>query len=473
VDGIIIKGSTQVDEALITGESLPVFKGIKDKVIGASINGDGVINVRVTALGTETTLSRIIRMVEDAQSVKAPIQRIVDKVSSYFVPIVLLISLLTLFFTFTFSGSWEKAIIHAVSVLVIACPCALGLATPTAIMVGTGIAAKYGILIKDASALEISHRISCVVFDKTGTLTEGRPSIGTIYSREMSQESFLQLFGSILHGSEHPLAKTVRKELEIKSIKFLESDNNLALPGKGFQSEINGQKFIIGSKKILKELGISPIKESLHYEEEGETVSYLIDQSSNSMLGFISFRDQIKPHSKQTIDRLKSMGIRTIMLTGDSIGTAIKVANEINVDEFRAEVSPEEKSQIIIELRNRGEIISMVGDGINDAPALSSADVSMAMSTGTDVAMSTAGITIMRGDPLLVADAISISQKTYHKIKQNLFWAFIYNIAGIPLAAFGLLGPVVAGGSMALSSISVITNALFLKNWRPWREKIT
>jgi Cu+-exporting ATPase len=473
VDGIIIKGNTQVDESLITGESLPVFKSIKDKVIGASINGDGVINVRVTALGTETTLARIIRMVEDAQSVKAPIQRIVDKVSSYFVPIVLVISLVTLFFTFYFSGSWEKAIIHAVSVLVIACPCALGLATPTAIMVGTGLAAKYGILIKDATALEISHRINCVVFDKTGTLTEGKHSIGTIYSVEMSQHSFLQLFGSVLKGSEHPIAKAVRKEIENKSITYLESENNLAIPGQGFQSEINGKKFIIGSKKTLKELGISSIEESIQFEKEGETVSYLIDQSSNSTLGFISFRDQIKPHSKQTIARLKSMGIRTMMLTGDSIGPALKVANEIKVDEFRAEVSPREKSQIISDLKKHGSIISMVGDGINDAPALSLADVSMAMSTGTDVAMSTAGITIMRGDPLLVADAITISQKTYQKIKQNLFWAFIYNIIGIPLAAFGFLGPVVAGGSMALSSISVITNALFLKNWRPGHEKNT
>jgi Cu+-exporting ATPase len=412
-------------------------------------------------------------MVEDAQSVKAPIQRIVDKVSSYFVPIVLVISLVTLFFTFYFSGSWEKAIIHAVSVLVIACPCALGLATPTAIMVGTGLAAKYGILIKDATALEISHRINCVVFDKTGTLTEGKHSIGTIYSVEMSQQSFLQLFGSVLKGSEHPIAKAVRKEIENKSITYLESENNLAIPGQGFQSEINGKKFIIGSKKTLKELGISSIEESIQFEKEGETVSYLIDQSSNSTLGFISFRDQIKPHSKQTIARLKSMGIRTMMLTGDSIGPALKVANEIKVDEFRAEVSPREKSQIISDLKKHGSIISMVGDGINDAPALSLADVSMAMSTGTDVAMSTAGITIMRGDPLLVADAITISQKTYQKIKQNLFWAFIYNIIGIPLAAFGFLGPVVAGGSMALSSISVITNALFLKNWRPGHEKNT
>jgi Cu+-exporting ATPase len=473
VDGIIIKGSTQVDESLITGESLPVYKGIKDKVIGASINGDGVINVRVLALGTETTLARIIRMVEDAQAVKAPIQRIVDKVSSYFVPIVFMISLLTLFSTFYFSGSWEKAIIHAVSVLVIACPCALGLATPTAIMVGTGVAAKYGILIKDATALEISHRINCVVFDKTGTLTEGKLSLGTIYSAEMPQGPFLQLFGSILQGSEHPIAKAVRRELEIKSVVVLESDHNLAIPGKGFQSEVNGKKFIIGSRKILKELEISPLDESLDFDEEGETVSYLIDQSSKTIIGFISFRDQIKPHAKQTIARLKSMGIRTMMLTGDSIGPALKVANEIKVDEFRAELSPEEKSQIIFELKKQGEIISMVGDGINDAPALSSADVSMAMSTGTDVAMSTAGITIMRGDPLLVVDAISISQKTYKKIKQNLFWAFIYNTAGIPLAAIGLLGPVVAGGSMALSSISVITNALLLKNWRPNREEIT
>ncbi len=470
VDGIILNGVTQVDESLITGESLPVFKEINDRVIGASINGDGVIIVEVTALGIETTLSRIIRMVQDAQAVKAPIQRIVDKVSSYFVPLVLLISILTLILNQYFLGDLEKAIIHAVSVLVIACPCALGLATPTATMVGTGVAARYGILIKDFAALEMSHRISCVVFDKTGTLTEGRPKICHIESPQMEENQFLKLYASALHGSEHPIAIAVKREVEQKSLILFQNQKSKAIAGMGFQSEVNGINYLVGSKKILKEINLPQDQISLRKENDGETVSYLFDQTNGVVLGFISFKDPLKETSKETITRLKSMGITSKMITGDNYGSAKLIAKEAGIEEFWAEVSPQEKLSLIQNLKKKGEIVSMVGDGINDAPALTLADVGMAMSTGTDVAMSSSGITLMQGNPLLVPHAISISKKTYQKIKQNLFWAFIYNIAGIPLAAFGLLGPSVAGGAMAFSSISVISNALLLKRWKPSRE---
>jgi len=470
VDGIILQGSTQVDESLITGESLPVFKKTNDRVIGASINGDGVIIVVVTALGAETTLSRIIRMVQEAQSVKAPIQRIVDKVSAYFVPSVVLISIITLFLNHYFLGDLEKAIIHAVSVLVIACPCALGLATPTATMVGTGVAAKNGILIKDFTALEMSHRISCVVFDKTGTLTEGRPSLCHIESFHLEENQFLKLYASVLSGSEHPIAMAVKKAIEHKSLGLFQSQNSKALPGMGFQSEVNGIDYIIGSKKILKEFKLPLDPLSSERESYGETVSYLYDKNNQSILGFITFKDHLKGTSKETISKLKSMGIASKMITGDNFGSAQLIAKEAGIEEFWAEVSPQDKLNLIQSLKNKGGIISMVGDGINDAPALTMADVGMAMSTGTDVAMSSSGITLMQGNPLLVPHAINISKKTYQKIKQNLFWAFIYNVAGIPLAAFGLLGPSIAGGAMALSSISVISNALLLKRWDPSYE---
>lgn len=471
VDGIITKGQTQVDESLLTGESLPVYKSTGEKVISGSINGDGVITAKAIAIGTESTLARIIRIVEDAQSVKAPIQRIVDIVSSYFVPSVIFISIVTLFLSLHFSIGWEKAIINAVSVLVIACPCALGLATPTAIMVGTGMAAKYGILIKDPSALEITHRINCVVFDKTGTLTEGKPRVEQIKPYHLDERTFLQLFGSVLWGSEHPIAKAVKIKLDENSIELLPNQNCKAIPGKGFQSEVGGINYLVGSKKLISDFEHITDKEGIRLEEQGETISYLIDQNSKKVLGYLSFKDHIKIQAKETINRLHQLGIETNLLTGDNMGTAKLVASELGMKKFWAETSPDEKSQIIKSLKSQGKIVLMVGDGINDAPALSWADVSMAMSTGTEMAMSAAGITLMRGDPLLIPDAINISKKTYQKIKQNLFWAFIYNIAGIPLAAFGLLGPEIAGGAMALSSVSVITNALFLKSWRPVSEK--
>jgi Cu+-exporting ATPase len=469
VDGMITKGSTQVDESLITGESLPAEKHEKNLVVGGSINGDGLIQVQVTALGAETVLARIIRMVEDAQAVKAPIQRLVDKVSAYFVPSVLVIALLTIALTGLVTGNWEVAIIHGVAVLVIACPCALGLATPTSIMVGTGVAAKAGILIKDAEALEVTHSITMIAFDKTGTLTEGKPSLAQISAFEKTEDEVLSLMASIQKGSEHPLAKAVLNEALNKKVSFLAASSIKALPGRGIEAEINQVKYLLGSKRLLTELNLTDsaiISKAREREALGETVSFLIELPLNKILGLVSFRDTVKSSAKETISRLKDLGIKTVMLTGDNQVSAEIVARDLGIDIVKAEILPHEKLEIIQKFKSSGEIIAMVGDGINDAPALAAAHVGMAMATGTDVAMHSAGITLMRGNPLLIPDAISISRATYAKIKQNLFWAFVYNVIGIPLAALGYLNPVVAGAAMAMSSVSVVTNSLLLKRWK-------
>lgn len=470
VDGLIMKGMTQVDESLITGESLPIEKKESDKVVGGSINGDGLIQVGVTALGAETMLARIIRLVEDAQSVKAPIQRLVDKVSAYFVPAVLIIALFTVFLTAVMIGDWEAGIINGVAVLVIACPCALGLATPTSIMVGTGVAAKAGILIKDAEALEVAHSVTMIAFDKTGTLTEGKPSLSKLETFGESEEEFLKLLATIQNGSEHPLAKAIMEEVSKRNILFSESTSSKALPGRGLEAEIKGVKYILGSKRLINEMNLDDQSfQTIAQEREafGETVSFLINVNQNTIIGLVSFKDTIKESARKTINQLKVLGIKTIMLTGDNQGSADTVAKELGIDFVKAEVLPQHKSEIIQEFKKKGEIIAMVGDGINDAPALAAAHVGIAMSTGTDVAMHSSGITLMRGNPLLIPDAISVSRKTYSKIKQNLFWAFIYNVIGIPLAALGYLNPVIAGAAMALSSVSVVTNSLLLKRWKP------
>jgi Cu+-exporting ATPase len=470
VDGVIRKGASQVDESLITGESLPVEKNETDKVVGGSINGEGLIQVEIGALGTETVLARIIRLVEDAQAEKAPIQRLVDKVSTIFVPTVVLISFVTIIITGLISGNWEIAIINGVSVLVIACPCALGLATPTSIMVGTGVAAKAGILIKDAEALEITHSLTTIAFDKTGTLTQGRPSLQKIFVATGSENETLSILASIQSGSEHPLAKAILEEAKKRNIIYPVAHSIKALPGRGVEAFVNDNYYIIGSKRLMSEMKLENKiiqEQSLEREKSGDTVSFLIDAKKNEVVGFVSFRDTIKVTAKDTITQLKALGIKTIMITGDNSGSATIVAKELGIDDFRAEVLPEKKSEVIKELKRKGEIVGMVGDGINDAPALAEANVGMAMSTGTDVAMHSASITLMRGSPLLIPDAISISRRTYSKIKQNLFWAFIYNVVGIALAAFGYLSPVVAGAAMAMSSVSVVSNSLLLKRWKP------
>ncbi len=465
VDGIIIKGSSQINESLLTGESMPVEKTLSDKVMGGSINGDGLIQLETLALGSETVLARIIRLVEEAQTVKAPIQRLVDKISAYFVPVVLVIAVLTIIVTGLITSEWETAIIHGVAVMVIACPCALGLATPTSIMVGTGMAAKAGILIKDAEALEAAHSMTTIAFDKTGTLTEGNPYLSQIKAFDVSEKELLQILGSIQNGSEHPLAKAIVHEVQLRHLPLHQATHIKAVPGKGVEAEVEGIRYFLGSKKVLADYGLNTTL-AQEWEALGETVSFLIDEHHKKLVGMMSFQDRIRPNAKKIISELKLLGIKPLMLTGDNLGSAQRVAQEIGIEVVKAELLPQEKLAIIQELKSQGEIVGMLGDGINDAPALAIANIGMAMSTGTDVAMHSAGITLMHGDPLLVIDAIHLSRKTYSKIKQNLFWAFIYNVVGIPLAALGHLNPMVAGAAMAMSSVSVVTNSLLLKNWR-------
>jgi Cu+-exporting ATPase len=469
VDGEIMEGDTHVNESLITGESLPVTKKTGASVVGGSINGEGLLIIKISALGTETTLARIIRMVEDAQSVKTPIQRLVDKVAAWFVPTVILIALATLILSGLLQGDWEKAIINAVAVLVIACPCALGLATPTSIMVGTGAAAKAGILIKDAEALETAHAVTLVAFDKTGTLTEGKPSVAFIKAQG-DEVQFVSLLASIQSGSEHPLAKAVMEYAAQKELSFSQPQSMKAVPGKGLEAKLKGVTYLLGSKKILT-IGSPLIQVGIEREALGETVSYLLDVDRQLVLGLITFTDTIKDSARLTIQKLHLLGVKTVMLTGDNLGSAKRVAQDLGINQIEAEVLPQDKSRLISHYKNQGYKVAMVGDGINDAPALAMADIGIAMSTGTDVAMHSSSITLMRGNPLLIPDAISISRATYTKIKQNLFWAFIYNVVGIPLAAMGYLSPVIAGAAMAFSSVSVVTNSLLLKRWKASQRK--
>jgi Cu+-exporting ATPase len=472
VDGRITEGRSHLDESLITGESLPVAKGAGDAVTGGSINKEGLLAVQTSAIGTETTLARIIRLVESAQAAKAPIQRTVDRVSAVFVPVVLGIALLTLLAWAGATGDWERALINAVAVLVIACPCALGLATPTAIMVGTGVAARHGILIKDAEALERAHAITTVALDKTGTLTEGRPSLVAVLPAEGTRDEVLRLAGALQQTSEHPLAKAVLDRLRDEQLTAPPAQQARALPGRGVEAQVDGRPLALGSGRLLAELGVGAGAlgdEAQRLEADGRSISWLIatPPQGAQLLGLLAFGDTVKPSAERALARLRALGIRSVMLTGDNQGSARAVAARLGIDEVRANVLPGDKAAAVQALRAGGQVVAMVGDGINDAPALAAADVGIAMSTGTDVAMETAGVTLMRGDPQLVADAVDVSRRTYAKIKQNLWWAFGYNVLGIPLAAFGLLNPMVAGAAMAFSSVSVVTNALTLRRWRP------
>ena len=472
VDGEIIEGESHVDESLITGESLPLAKRVGEHVTGGAVNGEGLLLVRTLNVGAESTLSRIVRLVESAQAEKAPIQRLVDRVSALFVPVVLMLALLTLLGWGLFTGNWQTGILNAVAVLVIACPCALGLATPTAIMVGTGAAARHGILIKDAVALEIAHRINVVAFDKTGTLTIGRPQLSDAVAAVGNRASLIGLAAAIQRGSEHPLAHAVLNAAAAESIDVPAASKVAAIPGRGVMASVDGERVAIGSTRYARELiaELPPLllAEADRLQTAGRTVSWLLRLGAvPQVIGVLAFGDSVKPTAKAAIDRLHALGIRCVMLSGDNVGSATAVAQQLGIDEVRADVLPADKARIIGELKANGSVVGMVGDGINDAPALAAADVGIAMSTGTDVAMHAAAITLMRGDPALVADAIDISRRTYAKIRQNLFWAFVYNVVGIPAAAFGLLNPMIAGAAMALSSVSVVSNALLLKRWRP------
>ncbi|KQO28861.1 copper-transporting ATPase [Acidovorax sp. Leaf84] len=470
VDGSVIEGASQVDESLITGESLPVAKHVGDKVTGGSVNAEGLLLVRATAIGAESTLSRIVRMVESAQAKKAPIQRIVDEVSAVFVPVVLGLAAITLMGWGFATGNWEQAILNAVAVLVIACPCALGLATPTAIMAGTGVAARHGILIKDAEALEVAHHIDTVAFDKTGTLTEGKPTLTAAMPAEGLQDQLLPFAAAIQNGSEHPLAKAVMDAARTQGVTVPRATEVTAVAGRGMSAVIKGRQIRLGSTRYMEELDVNMASltgAAVQMQQEGRTVSWLADVTdAPEVMGLLAFGDTVKPSSQQAIAQLHALGIQTVLVTGDNKGSASAVASALGIDQVRADVLPEGKADIVAQLKSGGRHVAMVGDGINDAPALAAANVGIAMSTGTDVAMHAAGITLMHGDPALIADAIDISRRTYAKIRQNLFWAFAYNVVGIPLAAFGLLNPMVAGAAMALSSVSVVTNALLLRSWK-------
>ena len=470
VDGEVVEGQSHADEALISGESLPVPKQPGDKVTGGAINGEGRLVIKTLALGTETVLARIIRLVEDAQSAKAPIQKLVDKVSQVFVPVVLLIALATLLGWWLYGAPIETALINAVAVLVIACPCALGLATPTAIMAGTGVAARHGILIKDAEALERAHEVSAVVFDKTGTLTSGTPQIAHFSALDGDEARLLQAAGALQRGSEHPLAKAVLDACAARNLNVPDVTDSQSLTGRGIAGTLEGRRLALGNRRLLEETGLAPgslAASASAWETEGRTLSWLIEQSPQpQVLGLFAFGDTLKPGAQSAIAQLNARHISSHLLTGDNRGSAKVVAEALGISDVHAEVLPADKAATVTELKKTG-VVAMVGDGINDAPALAAADIGIAMGGGTDVAMHAAGITLMRGDPRLVPAALEISRKTYAKIRQNLFWAFIYNVIGIPLAAFGFLNPVLAGAAMAFSSVSVVSNALLLKFWKP------
>ncbi|GGK35284.1 copper-transporting ATPase [Salinarimonas ramus] len=471
VDATIREGASEMDESMVTGESLPVTRERGERIIGGSVNGTGVLVAEAVAVGGDTTLARIVRLVENAQASKAPIQKLVDKVAAIFVPIVVGIALLTFAAWYLTTGDLELSIVTAVAVLVIACPCALGLATPTAIMAGTGAAARGGVLIKDAEALERAKAIRAVAFDKTGTLTEGRPRLAGFVALDGERADALAVAAGLQAGSEHPLARAVVEAAAAEGLAPSRAEDVRAVAGRGLEGRVGEARYAIGSARHMADLGIAveTAAEGARREaEEGRSVSYLaaLDEHPR-LLALLAFADTPRASAADAVRRLKEMGIASIMLTGDNEGAARAVARAIGVDEVVAEVLPEDKARIVSELKVRFGEVAMVGDGINDAPALAAADLGIAMGSGTDVAMEAAGVTLMRGDPEAVADAIEIARATQAKIRQNLFWAFAYNSAGIPLAALGLLSPVIAGAAMAFSSVSVVSNALLLRRWKP------
>ena len=477
-DARVVEGESEVDESMLTGEPLPVPKKPGDALTGGAVNGDGRMVIEVKAVGAESVLARIIRLVEDAQAANAPIQRLVDQVAAVFVPVVLLIALATLAGWLLAGAGIEVAMIHAVAVLVIACPCALGLATPVAVMAGTGVAARRGILIKDARALEVAHRVGTVAFDKTGTLTLGRPVLTALVpvGDPGDEAGLLATAASLQGGSEHPLARAVVAAALQRGLQVPRLGTMQAMPGRGVRGEVNGEQWAIASLRWCTELGAVPDAaqvERLH--AQGATVSALLrfDATGAAQVqALLAFADEPKPEAAQAVRTLRARGLRVVMISGDNVRAAQAMAARLGIAaaDVRADVLPADKAAQVSALREEGHVVAMVGDGANDAPALAAADVGIAMAPsggGTDVAMEAAGITLMRGDLALVAEALELSARTVAKIRQNLFWAFAYNVAGIPLAAFGLLSPVVAGGAMALSSVSVMANALLLRRWKP------
>ena len=495
LDGLLLEGSTHVDESMLTGEPLPVLREPGSQLTGGAINGEGRIVMQVQAVGAQTLLARIIRLVEDAQAAKAPIQRLVDQVAAVFVPVVLLVALLTLLGWLWAGAGTEVALMRAVAVLVIACPCALGLATPAAIMAGTGVAAQHGILIKDAQALELAHRVDTVAFDKTGTLTLGQPQLTAwVPAPGVDEALALADLASVQSGSEHPLARAVVQAAQARALPCSAAQQVRAVPGRGTEGEVQGRRYSVGSLRWMQELGVvlGPLAaQAKQLQQQGATLSALAQwqpvASSPApalgagrwvLQGLLAFADAPKPGAAQALAQLRARGLRCVMVSGDHRAAAEAMALRLGLQpqagEVLADVLPGDKALAVRQLQQGAQpgqrhTVAMVGDGVNDAPALAAADVGMAMGNGTDVAMHAAGITLMRGEPQLVAAALDISRRTVRKIRQNLFWAFIYNVAGIPLAALGYLNPMVAGAAMALSSVSVMANALLLKRWQPPR----
>ncbi len=469
VDGKIIEGNSSIDESMLTGESLPVEKKAGDYVIGATINKFGTFRFEATKIGKDTALSQIIKMVEDAQGSKAPIQKIADQVSGIFVPVVVGIAILTFLIWYFTTGDITQAIVSAVSVLVIACPCALGLATPTAIMVGTGKGAENGILIKGGEHLETAYKLSAVVLDKTGTITKGQPEVTDIVILGNSDESeILRLAAITEKNSEHPLGAAIYEQGKKVLGSVANPTSFEAIPGRGVKAVIDNKIIYMGTRKLINERNIDmgSVETAItKLEDEGKTA--MLMAIDNTLEAILAVADTIKETSKEAIDELKKMGIDVYMITGDNKRTANAIAKQVGITNVLAEVLPENKAEEIEKLKAKGKIVAMVGDGINDAPALATANIGMAIGTGTDVAIEAADITLMRGDLRTIPASIRLSRKTMLKIKQNLFWAFFYNIIGIPFAAFGFLNPMIAGGAMAFSSVSVVTNSLSLKGYDP------
>ncbi len=470
VDGVVIEGASSVNEAMLTGESLPVGKQAGAKVYAATMNQQGLLKCRATGVGAHTQLAAIIRLVEQAQGSKAPIQRMADTISAVFVPVVVAISVLTLGFTWWLAGDFVTALINAVAVLVIACPCALGLATPTAIMVGTGRGAQTGVLVKNAAALEYAEKIQVLIVDKTGTLTEGKPALTDVVAAGSTTEhDLLQVAATLEQGSEHPLAKAVLERAAGMNIRPQVVTDFNAVAGSGITARINGSEYLLGSPRFLGGRGAAIDDARIAVlQAAGKTVIAVAAVTGNvpEVLGYLAIADRLRSTSAQAVKRLQAMGIEVVMLTGDNPATAAAIARQAGITSYRAEVLPQDKAAAVEQTKASGKFTGMVGDGINDAPALAAADVSFAIGAGSDVAIEAADITLMRDDLMSAADAISLSRATLGKIRQNLFFAFIYNVLGIPLAAAGLLNPVIAGAAMAMSSVSVVSNSLLLKRWQ-------
>jgi len=467
VDGEVLEGVSSVDESMLTGESIPVEKRAGDTVIGATINKNGTLKVKATRVGKETALAQIIRVVEEAQGSKAPIQRIADRISGVFVPVVVTIAFVTflLWYSAVDPGDFGGALEKAIAVLVIACPCALGLATPTSIMAGSGRAAEFGILFKGGEHLESTHRIQTVVLDKTGTITKGKPELTDVIAADTDEPTLLRWVGAAEKNSEHPLAEAVVGGALARGIDLPASDAFEAIPGYGIRAVVEGREILVGTRRWMARSGVSvpdaALAEMERLEEDGKTA--MLVAADRKYAGIIAVADTVKETSKKAIERLKSLGIEVVMVTGDNERTARAIARQLGIDRVLAEVLPEGKVEVIRKLQAEGKKVAMVGDGINDAPALAAADIGMAIGTGTDVAMEAADVTLMRGDLNSIADAVDMSRKTMTNVKQNLFWALVYNSLGIPIAAIGLLAPWIAGAAMAFSSVSVVLNALRLQ----------